>query len=138
MTSENHDFSNFTACLLSTRLRRAHLIMCKFFLCRRHKKTYTLLRKRLACEPVIVGADLSRTPPIYRPLVPVLKSALYSNMHKEPLSESANILHRQMRSCILAISEEQSIHRIDALGRKTYQSFIQRAEVCRGQARKIS
>src|SRR5438876_5354176 len=54
------------------------------------------------------------------------------NMHLETLTESASILHRHARSCILAIAEKQSMQRVDALGKKTYQSFIQSTDVCWG------
>ena len=45
-------------------------------------------------------------------------SSSYRNVHKETLIESASILHRHVRSCILAIVELQSM-----------QSFIQPADV---------
>src|SRR5947208_4494157 len=39
-------------------------------------------------------------------------------MRLETLTESASILHRQVRSCILAIAENQNMQRVDALGKK--------------------
>src|SRR5712691_905488 len=46
MPSENNDFSNFTECLLSTRLRCAQVIICKVFACRRHAKTLHIIKKK--------------------------------------------------------------------------------------------
>src|SRR5260370_19445321 len=51
--------------------------------------------------------------------------------------ESASILHRKVHYCILAIAEKQSTMRVDALGRNTYQSFVQSIGMCRDQARRM-
>ena len=87
--------------------------MCKVFVRRRRTKTLHIIKKkaRLRAKP---GEEATFE------------------------KQSASILHRQMRSCILAIAENQSMQRVDALGKKTYQSFIQSTDVCWGQARRIS
>jgi hypothetical protein len=60
----------FLAAIISScfsRLWLTHLIVWKVFACLGHAKTFHTIKKWLACEQVNVGADLSRTPPMYRP-----------------------------------------------------------------------
>src|SRR3974390_1711517 len=49
------------------------------------------------------------------PSVRVLISALYRYMREETLVQSASILQRQVRSCILAIAEMQIMQPVHAL-----------------------
>src|SRR6266571_4000212 len=67
--------------------------MCKVFVRRRRTKTLHIIKKkaRLRAKP---GEEATFE------------------------KQSASILHRQMRSCILAIAENQNMQRVDALGKK--------------------